>query len=143
MKTTLFEIEYEYHPKGSDPQISWIYVVTKCEASAKKHFETKMRELGWTKITTLKGIRPPKHANEPFPTRLPDPDADKRPSFSAKSKRKNTRKTTTATRRTATATGNTKKPGANRKNAGASAGRTKASTKAPKRTGANRRRSAS
>ena len=70
------EIEYKFHPKTAVPgyeRIHWMYVVVEgadhddCKEKAKAHFTKQMRELGWTKITTLVGIAPLRHGNDPSP----------------------------------------------------------------------------
>ena len=75
MRTYKIEVEYEYHPNGpavgEHPRLHRMYVAAKGKtleeamAFAKKSYETRVRELGWTRITTLREIRPPKRANDP------------------------------------------------------------------------------
>ena len=72
MKDFKFEIEYFYHPtKEHGHRVHWMYFVARAKTLeagkelAHKHFTKQMRELGWTKWTTLNEISPPKRANDP------------------------------------------------------------------------------
>ena len=62
-------------PGGENPRLHWMYVAAKGKdlaealAFAKKSYETRIRDLGWGKITTLREIRPPKRVNDPAPTK--------------------------------------------------------------------------
>ena len=87
MRNFKFEIEYFYHPTTDDgPRTHWMYfqVQAKDMDAAKelahKHYTTRMRELGWTRWTTLSEIRPPKRANDPPIQKTVTPDADSKPS---------------------------------------------------------------
>ena len=57
---------------------------------AHKHFTKQVRELGWTRWTTLNEIRPPKRANDPAPHKTVSPDTlpAKRTAGSSNTKRK-------------------------------------------------------
>lgn len=73
--TVQLEIEYKFHPPVKRDEhyerVHWMYAsvsgadITECKDNAKKYFEKQMRELGWTKITTLTEIRPLGNTNDP------------------------------------------------------------------------------
>lgn len=78
-----FEIEYEYHPTPRDPEsqprLHWMYCDIKAKTiqeaakKAKSYYENRITSLGWTRITTLREIRPPKRGNDPAPHKAVDP----------------------------------------------------------------------
>ena len=70
-KTMRLEIEYDFHPTEGHSRVHWMYYEASgvdheaCKEDARKHFERQMRELGWTRWTTLNEIRPLSRANDP------------------------------------------------------------------------------
>ena len=92
-RTYKIEVEYEYHPSGpavgENPRLHWMYIAApgktleEALAYSKKQYETRMRDLGWTRITTLREIRPPKRANDPPIKKSADTGTDTKPSKSS------------------------------------------------------------
>ena len=114
METYKYEIEYFYHPtKEHGHRVHWMYFQCKAKSReagkelAHKHFTKQVRELGWTRWTTLNEIRPPKRANDPVPHKTVSADTlpAKRTAGSSNPKRKSgtptgdRRKTRTSKRR--------------------------------------------
>ena len=97
METYKYEIEYFYHPtKEHGHRVHWMYFQCKAKSReagkelAHKHFTKQVRELGWTRWTTLNEIRPPKRANDPVPHKTVSADTlpAKRTAGSSNTKRK-------------------------------------------------------
>ena len=109
MRTYRIEVEYEYHPStqpgGENPRLHWMYVAAKGKdlaealAFAKKSYETRIRDLGWGKITTLREIRPPKRVNDPAPTKTTSTDSGTSGSKSSRSNSKSGQGAATGDRR--------------------------------------------
>ena len=65
------EIAYDFHPKPDHCREHWMYFHAsgdtheECKEKAKKHFEAQIRSVGWTKIVTLKEIRPIGRTDDP------------------------------------------------------------------------------
>lgn len=113
MQEYKFEIEYLYQPDKDNPaRVHWIYWACKAKTlqSAKKQAEqeyrSRMAGLGWTKITTLVEIRPPKRANDPLPQKSVSADTlpAKRTSRSSTSNTKRKPGTKTGSSRRTTTT---------------------------------------
>ena len=74
------EITYDYHPTQRHRREHWMYVhVTgktheECKEKALKYFNKQMRDLGWTKKTTLTNIGPLRGAHDAAPHKTADPD---------------------------------------------------------------------
>ena len=72
------EIVYNFHPTKTHCREHWMYVevsgktVEECYEKGRKHFQKQMRELGWTRITTLTSVGPLRRAQDVAPKKTVD-----------------------------------------------------------------------
>lgn len=98
------EITYDYHPTKGHCREHWMYVevsgktIEECYEKGRKHFQTQMKALGWTKITTLTNVGPLKKVNDVAPKK-PSTDTESSSGKSSNGNSKRGQRTTTGDRR--------------------------------------------
>lgn len=99
------EITYDYHPNDRHRREHWMYVYVtgktheECKEKALKYFKSQMRDLGWTKKTTLTNIGPLRGATDAAPKKSVDPEPTPASKPSNSKRRAGNRNTRTSKRR--------------------------------------------
>ena len=107
------EIVYQFHPTPGWRREHWMYVevsgktVEEFFEKGRKYFQKQMRELGWTRITTLTSVGPLKRVTDASPKKTVAPESKPAPRKSRSSNTKrgkgnatgDTRKTRTSKRK--------------------------------------------